>query len=90
MEVVKLNKVQILLKDYVAKDILEDFKMNYGDYCEMQLNNLGIDSLTYFKVIESIEEIIGEEIDYMNLDVSKFNTPRKIEEFLISKGDLDD
>lgn len=66
----------------IEKDKIEELHSNYSEIEDLDLSDIGIDSLGILSIVLNLEQKIEKEIDISNLNINSINSLNKIERFV--------
>jgi acyl carrier protein len=76
------EKLEFLLSGFLPGERVNEITEKYGEFKDLTLAQLGVDSLSIMGLILRLQEICDIEIDYENFKLSEVETLAKIEEFV--------
>ena len=78
-----------ILKGALSEEQIERVLADFVSTADARLANIGVDSLAFFSVIENIEDICGNTLDYGAVDFEALNSLNGILAYIGENGDAD-
>lgn len=72
------NKLYKIFNGLVSDDTLNSIINDFEKIADIDIMELGVDSLAIMELVFRIEELIETEIDYENFKIDEIRTPRRI------------
>lgn len=73
-----MKELERIFKGLVSEETLKNIVGNYEKYADVNIKELGVDSLAIMELVFRIEDIYNIEFDYEKFDIADIGTPQKV------------
>lgn len=74
--------IEKIFNGFLSNETIDKINLNYEKYKDVDLLNLGVDSLDIMGIVFSIEEHYKKEINFETFDIDEIKTLEKIKNFI--------